>query len=112
MTSAWYTAANTVPNKTTSNAIAKTSPAADGVNVIPNAVTAAKSRTASSGKIHVDRGIGPCALIWRCPMRSRANCAPSNRQPSVGAFVCWSHSLDDILGHLLGVAEQHHRVVP
>ena len=63
ITSAWWTAANTVPNRMTSSTAANTSPPADGVKLMPSPVAAAKSKTASAGKIQADRGIGPCALM-------------------------------------------------
>ena len=67
---------------------ANANPAAEAVKVTPSAVAPAKSNMASAGKIHADRGIGPCTLMWSHPQGRKIKYAPisGGRQPREAAM--------------------------
>ena len=80
----------------TSSTAANTSPPADGVKVKPSAVAAAKSNTASAGKIHADRGIGPCALMSVHILKAREwtmRQTDRSRQPFEASMNCRAVSI-------------------
>src|SRR5882757_6044100 len=78
--------------------------------------SSACGKPAASGEVRAMGGIGNS--IDRCmtnsamrPQKYTTETTISSHFSAVIIYLPTSHPLDDVLGHLLGVAEQHHGVV-
>ena len=73
-----------MPNRIASSTTANNSPPADGVNVSPRRGGDREQQHRQRGKIHADRGIGPCALMLITSSNPAAHddaTNPSSHQP-------------------------------